>query len=75
MVMDPEALRHVLRDRVEDYPKSLVTKLMLQPAIGDSLFVAEGALAVATPRGGPGFQPSQRGGAGTRNDRRGPAGR
>ena len=41
--MDPEALRHVLRDRVEDYPKSLVTKLMLQPAIGDSLFVAEGA--------------------------------
>ena len=43
MVMDPEALRHVLRDRVEDYPKSLVTKLMLQPAIGDSLFVAEGA--------------------------------
>ena len=43
MVMDPEALRHILRDKVADYPKSLVTKLILQPAIGDSLFVAEGA--------------------------------
>lgn len=42
MVMDPEALRHILRDRVEDYPKSLVTKLILGPAIGQSLFVAEG---------------------------------
>jgi len=43
MVMDPEALRHILRDRVDDYPKSMVTKLILEPAIGDSLFVAEGA--------------------------------
>lgn len=43
MVMDPGALKHVLRDRVDDYPKSLVTKLILEPAIGDSLFVAEGA--------------------------------
>ncbi|MFC3627945.1 cytochrome P450 [Paracoccus angustae] len=43
MVMDPAALRHVLKDRVEDYPKSNVTKLILEPAIGDSLFVAEGA--------------------------------
>lgn len=43
MVMDPGALRHILRDRVDDYPKSLVTRLILQPAIGDSLFVAEGA--------------------------------
>ena len=43
MLMDPEALRHVLRDRVEDYPKSIVTKLILEPAIGNSLFVAEGA--------------------------------
>jgi cytochrome P450 len=42
MVMDPEALRHVLRDRVDDYPKSLVTRLILGPAIGQSLFVAEG---------------------------------
>ncbi|RNF35049.1 cytochrome P450 [Paracoccus methylarcula] len=43
MVMDPECLRHILKDRVEDYPKSVTTKLILKPAIGDSLFVAEGA--------------------------------
>ena len=43
MVMDPGALRHILRDGVTDYPKSEVTKLILGPAIGDSLFVAEGA--------------------------------
>lgn len=43
MVMDPDTLRHILRDRVEDYPKSMVTKLILGPAIGNSLFVAEGA--------------------------------
>lgn len=43
MVMDPEALRHFLRDGVENYPKSLVTKLILKPAIGNSMFVAEGA--------------------------------
>ncbi|WP_295045840.1 cytochrome P450 [uncultured Paracoccus sp.] len=43
MVMDPPSLRHILKDRVQDYPKSNVTKLILEPAIGDSLFVAEGA--------------------------------
>lgn len=43
MVMDPTALRRVLKDRVEDYPKSDVTRLILEPAIGDSLFIAEGA--------------------------------
>src|SRR5690606_29994763 len=43
MVMDPVALRRVLKDRVDDYPKSTVTRLILEPAIGDSLFVAEGA--------------------------------
>jgi cytochrome P450 len=43
MVMDPQALKRVLRDRLENYPKSLVTKLILGPAIGESLFVAEGA--------------------------------
>ncbi len=42
MVMDPGALRHILRDRVQDYPKSVVTKLILEPAIGNSLFNAEG---------------------------------
>lgn len=43
MVMDPGALKRVLRDKVEEYPKSTVTKLILEQAIGDSLFVAEGA--------------------------------
>lgn len=43
MVMDPAALRHILKDALEDYPKSDVTKLILQPAIGRSLFIAEGA--------------------------------
>jgi cytochrome P450 len=43
MVMDPEANRRVLKEAVESYPKSDVTKLILKPAIGDSLFIAEGA--------------------------------
>ncbi|TDT75478.1 cytochrome P450 [Litoreibacter halocynthiae] len=43
MVMDPDAIRQILRDRLDDYPKSDVTKNILRPAIGDSLFVAEGA--------------------------------
>ncbi|WP_375174734.1 cytochrome P450 [Pseudooceanicola sp.] len=42
MVMDPKALRRILLEKVEDYPKSVVTKNLLRPAIGDSLFVAEG---------------------------------
>jgi len=43
MLMDPDGLRRVLRDAVDDYPKSTVTKLILGPAIGNSMFVAEGA--------------------------------
>ncbi len=43
MVMDPGAIRHMLLERLEDYPKSLVTKNLLKPAIGDSMFIAEGA--------------------------------
>lgn len=42
MVMDPDALRQILRDKVDDYPKSDITKLILGPAIGESMFVAEG---------------------------------
>ncbi len=42
MVMDPEANRHILKDALENYPKSDVTKLILSPAIGGSLFIAEG---------------------------------
>ena len=43
MVMDPDALRKILLENVANYPKSLVTKNLLQPAIGNSLFIAEGA--------------------------------
>ncbi|WP_319825757.1 cytochrome P450 [Thalassovita sp.] len=43
MVMDPDALKRVLLERLDDYPKSDVTKNLLRPAIGESLFVAEGA--------------------------------
>lgn len=43
MVMDPGALRRVLLENVENYPKSLVTKNLLKPAIGQSMFIAEGA--------------------------------
>ncbi|MEM6307475.1 MAG: cytochrome P450 [Pseudomonadota bacterium] len=43
MVMDPVALRRILLEKVDDYPKSDVTKNILEPAIGDSLFIAEGA--------------------------------
>ncbi|MCZ0812294.1 MAG: cytochrome P450 [Pseudomonadota bacterium] len=43
MVMDPGAIRHMLLDRLDDYPKSVVTKNLLRPAIGESLFIAEGA--------------------------------
>ena len=43
MVMDPATIREMLLDKVDDYPKSLVTKNLLKPAIGESLFLAEGA--------------------------------
>ncbi|MEO0357069.1 MAG: cytochrome P450 [Pseudomonadota bacterium] len=43
MVMDPAALRRVLLENADNYPKSDVTKNILEPAIGDSLFIAEGA--------------------------------
>ena len=43
MVMDPSALKRVLRDNLDNYPKSDITKNLLRPAIGDSMFIAEGA--------------------------------
>ena len=43
MVMDPIAIRRMLLEKVENYPKSDITKNLLKPAIGDSLFIAEGA--------------------------------
>ena len=43
MIMDPAAIKRVLLDWLDDYPKSNVTKALLGPAIGESLFIAEGA--------------------------------
>lgn len=43
MLQDPDGLRQVLKDKVETYPKSVTTIRVLRPAIGDSLFIAEGA--------------------------------
>ncbi|MDJ0823456.1 MAG: cytochrome P450 [Paracoccaceae bacterium] len=43
MVTDPAAIKQMLLEKVDDYPKSLVTKNLLRPAIGESLFIAEGA--------------------------------
>lgn len=43
MVMDPGAIRRMLLEELDNYPKSIVTKNLLRPAIGESLFIAEGA--------------------------------
>ena len=43
MIMDPPLIQQMLLERLEDYPKSTVTKNLLRPAIGESLFIAEGA--------------------------------
>lgn len=43
MVVDPDAIRRMLLENVDNYPKSSATKNILRPAIGDSLFIAEGA--------------------------------
>ena len=43
MVMDPGAIRRILLEELDNYPKSQVTKNLLRPAIGESLFIAEGA--------------------------------
>ena len=42
MVMDPQGLQHILRERPDDFQKMDVAKSVLEPAIGDSLFIAEG---------------------------------
>ena len=39
MVMDPDAIREMLLDRLDQYPKSEVTTNLLKPAIGDSLLL------------------------------------
>ncbi|MEM6667885.1 MAG: cytochrome P450 [Pseudomonadota bacterium] len=42
MVMDPGALRRIMLDAVDDYPKSELTQRLLRPAIGTSIFTSEG---------------------------------
>ena len=43
MLADPAGYRRVMLDNLSNYPKSEIMKRMLRPAIGDSLFNAEGA--------------------------------
>jgi cytochrome P450 len=43
MLADPAGMKHVLLDNLANYPKSEIMKRMLRPAIGNSLFNAEGA--------------------------------
>jgi len=43
MVMEPKAIGRMLKDKLDIYPKSDITKNMLEPAIGQSMFIAEGA--------------------------------
>ncbi|HLH10704.1 MAG TPA: cytochrome P450 [Methylovirgula sp.] len=43
MLADPGGLKRVLLDNVKNYPKSEIMRRMLRPAIGESLFNAEGA--------------------------------
>jgi cytochrome P450 len=43
MVMDPGAIRRMLLENLDNYPKSKTTKNLLRPAIGESMFIAEGA--------------------------------
>ncbi len=42
MVMDPAALRHILKDKVDSYPKADVAVNILREAVGDSVFLAHG---------------------------------
>ncbi len=43
MVMEPSAIGRILKDKLDAYPKSDLTKNILKPAIGESMFIAEGA--------------------------------
>lgn len=43
MVQGPEGMRRIFLDNVANYPKSEVMIRMLRPAVGSSLFTAEGA--------------------------------
>jgi len=43
MLADPDGYRRVMSEHLANYPKSEVMRRMLRPAIGDSLFNADGA--------------------------------
>ena len=43
MLADPGGYRRVMSDNLANYPKSEIMRRMLRPAIGDSLFNADGA--------------------------------
>lgn len=43
MVQDPAAMKRIFLDNADNYPKSEVMNRMLRPAVGNSLFTAEGA--------------------------------
>ena len=43
MVQDPIAMKRIFLDNADNYPKSEVMNRMLRPAVGNSLFTAEGA--------------------------------
>ncbi len=43
MIQSPEGMRRIFLDNVDNYPKSEVMIRMLRPAVGRSLFTAEGA--------------------------------
>ena len=43
MLADPAGMKRVMLDNLPNYPKSEIMRRMLRPAIGDSLFNADGA--------------------------------
>jgi cytochrome P450 len=43
MLADPVGMKRVMLDKLSNYPKSEIMRRMLRPAIGDSLFNADGA--------------------------------
>ncbi len=43
MMADPKGMRRVMLENIENYPKSEIMRRMLRPAIGNSLFNADGA--------------------------------
>src|SRR6478752_8224966 len=43
MLADPGGMKRVMLDNLANYPKSEIMRRMLRPAIGDSLFNADGA--------------------------------